>query len=248
MAGPDDRSPISYDVDPRELRDGREGAVGQGLARSRGRRTSTGSSPSTTRCARSSSAPSACSARSARGSRPRVPTCATCRRSCDSTRGLLMVARHADKLPEHRAILQEGPRREHGAGARAVVARGGARRAPAHAAVGARARVPRDARPARHADDARRRRSRSTSRTCSMVNGQPRGQGDAAVVPHLRVLGAGAAGDLDPVRVHARRPAGRPADRRQAARRSRGAARGGGVRGRAAVGGPQAARRAVSGG
>ena len=24
------------------------------------------------------------------------------------TRGLLMVARHADKLPEHRAVLQEG--------------------------------------------------------------------------------------------------------------------------------------------
>src|SRR5262249_27127222 len=58
-----------------------------------------------------------------------------------------------------------------------------------------------------------------------------------ALVPHLRVLGAGPAGNLDPVWLHLPGAAGGPADRGAPPRRGRGAARGGGLRGGAALGG-----------
>jgi amidase len=107
MAGPDDRSPISYDVDPREL-------------------TAAGTKPSVkdwtiawstdlgglvpvddeVRAVFESAMPvfgdlharmaSAC------------PDMRDVPEIVRLTRGLLMVARHADKLPDHRAILQEG--------------------------------------------------------------------------------------------------------------------------------------------
>ena len=107
MAGPDDRSPISYDVDVREfvsavkapavkgmriawstdlgglvpvddeVRGVFERAVG--VFRSIGARLDAG-----------------------------CPDFADVPEIVRTTRGLLMVARHADKLPEHRAVLQEG--------------------------------------------------------------------------------------------------------------------------------------------
>ncbi len=107
MAGADDRSPLSYDVDPRdfikavkgpsmrgcrvawtsdlgglmtidhEVRDVFERAVG--VFRSGGARVEEG-------CPDMSDVPEI----------------------VRLTRGLLMVARHADKLPEHRAVLQDG--------------------------------------------------------------------------------------------------------------------------------------------
>jgi len=107
MAGADDRSPLSYDVDPRdfikavkgpsmrgcrvawtsdlgglmtidhEVRAVFEGAVG--VFRSGGARVEEG-------CPDMSDVPEI----------------------VRLTRGLLMVARHADKLPEHRAVLQDG--------------------------------------------------------------------------------------------------------------------------------------------
>ena len=122
-----------------------------------------------------------------------------------------------------------GAGREHRAGPGAHLRRGGTRRAPAHAAVAAGAGLSSRPRSLAHADlghaavsrraAARRRDQRPTGR-----------QGDAAVVSHLRVLGARPAGDLDPVRLHERGAAGGPADRRQAPRRGGRAAGGRGVR------------------
>ena len=59
------------------------------------------------------------------------------------TRGFLMVARHADKLPEHRAVLQPGLVENTEQGLALSPARHRRRRAPTHAPVAARARVPR---------------------------------------------------------------------------------------------------------
>src|SRR5262249_62307197 len=63
-----------------------------------------------------------------------------------------------------------------------------------------------------------------------------------ALLSHLRVLGARAAGDLDPVWLHAAGVAGGPADRGAPPRRGGGAARGGGLRGGAALGRPSPPR------
>src|SRR5439155_7360920 len=66
----------------------------------------------------------------------------------------------------------------------------------------------------------------------------------AALLSHVRVLGARPAGHFDPVRLHEPGPAGGPADRRPSSRRSGRAAGGGGLRGGAAVGGARPADRA----
>jgi amidase len=107
MAGPDDRAPISYDVDPRELvnavkrasmkdarvawtpdlgglvrvdRQVREAFAGAvGVFRSAGARVEEG-----------------------------CPDMSDIPEIVRTTRGLLMVARHADKLDAHRAVLQAG--------------------------------------------------------------------------------------------------------------------------------------------
>ena len=107
MAGPDDRAPISYDVDPREL-------------------TLAGTSPSIKGWTVAWSADlgglvpvddevravfeEAVSAFRELRARPvsACPDMGTVPDIVRFTRGFLMVARHADKLPEHRAILQEG--------------------------------------------------------------------------------------------------------------------------------------------
>ena len=63
---------------------------------------------------------------------------------------------------------------------------------------------------------------------------------------HLSVQSVRAAGRLGPVRVHARRPAGRPAHRVEGAARDRHPARRRGLRGGAAVGRPEAAARGAT--
>jgi amidase len=107
MAGPDDRSPISYDVDPREL-------------------TAAGTKPSIKgwRIAWSADlgglvpvhdevravferATGVFGSLNARVEHA-CPDMSDVPEIVRLTRALLMVARHADKLPEHRAILQEG--------------------------------------------------------------------------------------------------------------------------------------------
>ena len=108
MAGPDDRAPLSYAVDAREFTRAVRDAVGEGLARSPGRPTSAGWWRSTTRCARC--ARRAAGAFRSLGARVEAacPDMADVPEIVRLSRALLMVARHADKLSEHRAVLQEG--------------------------------------------------------------------------------------------------------------------------------------------
>lgn len=107
MAGPDDRSPISYDVDTRELLTAARASSVKGW-RIAWTSDLGGLVPvddevravfeRTVGVFRSLSArvESAC------------PDMRDVPEIVRLTRGLLMVARHADKLPEHRAVLQEG--------------------------------------------------------------------------------------------------------------------------------------------
>jgi amidase len=107
MAGPDDRSPISYDVDTRELLAAPKARAVKGM-RIAWSTDLNGLVPvdddvrrvfeNAVRVFRSIGArlDAAC------------PDFGDVPEIVRTTRGLLMVARHADKLPEHRAVLQEG--------------------------------------------------------------------------------------------------------------------------------------------
>ena len=107
MAGPDDRSPISYDVDPREFTaaGARASVKGWTIAWS----TDLGGLVPVDDEVRLVFEQAVAVFGNLRA---RVvnecPDMSDVPEIVRSTRGLLMVARHADKLPEHRAILQEG--------------------------------------------------------------------------------------------------------------------------------------------
>jgi amidase len=107
MAGLDDRSPISYDVDPREL------ANAAKAPSVKGRRvawTSDLGGLMTIDDEVRAVFERAVSVFRAAGARVEhaCPDMSDVPEIVRLTRGLLMVARHADKLPEHRAILQDG--------------------------------------------------------------------------------------------------------------------------------------------
>jgi amidase len=107
MAGPDDRSPISYDVDPRELTAAptRASVKGWRIAWS----TDLGGLVPIDDGVRAvfERAVGMFDSLKARLENA-CPDMSDVPEIVRLTRGLLMVARHADKLPEHRAILQDG--------------------------------------------------------------------------------------------------------------------------------------------
>jgi len=150
------------------------------------------------------------------------------------TRGLLMVARHADKLPEHRAVLQEGlvENTEQGLALTSRdVARGELLRTRQWQRV-------------REFLATRDLLITPTSATPPFpienphpveINGRPVGR--MLQRSYLTYAFSG---------LHEPGAPGRPADRRPAPRRSRGAARGRGLRGGAPVGGPYPADRAAA--
>ena len=107
MAGADDRSPISYEVDPRELA---KAAKTPSVRGSRVAWTSDLGGLMTIDEEVRSVFESAMSAFRSAGARVEEasPDLSEVPEIVRLTRGLLMVARHADKLPEHRAVLQEG--------------------------------------------------------------------------------------------------------------------------------------------
>ena len=107
MAGPDDRSPISYDVDTRELLSAVKAPSVKGW-RIAWSTDFNGLVPVDTEVReifeRAVGVFRTLNARMELAS----PDMRHVPEIVRTTRGLLMVARHADKLPEHRAILQEG--------------------------------------------------------------------------------------------------------------------------------------------
>jgi amidase len=107
MAGPDDRSPISYDVDTRQLvAAAKEPSVkGWTIASA----PDLGGLMTIDDEVRAVFEGAVAAFRSA-GARMEAacPDVSDVPEIVRLTRGLLMVARHADKLPEHRAVLQEG--------------------------------------------------------------------------------------------------------------------------------------------
>ena len=107
MAGLDDRSPISYDVDPRELANAAKAPSVKGW---RVAWTSDLGGLMTIDDEVRAVFERAVSVFRAAGARVEQasPDMSDVPEIVRLTRGLLMVARHADKLPEHRAILQDG--------------------------------------------------------------------------------------------------------------------------------------------
>jgi amidase len=107
MAGPDDRSPISYDVDTREIATAAKAPSVKGWRI--GWTSDLGGLVPLDDDVRAVFERAVSVLRSL-GARmdASCPDMASVPEIVRSTRGLLMVARHADKLPEHRAILQEG--------------------------------------------------------------------------------------------------------------------------------------------
>jgi amidase len=107
MAGPDDRSPISYDVDTRELLAATKAPSVKGwrIAWS----ADLGGLATVDDDVRAvvERAIGVFRSLGARVERA-APDMSDVPEIVRTSRGLLMVARHADKLPEHRAILQEG--------------------------------------------------------------------------------------------------------------------------------------------
>jgi amidase len=241
MAGADDRSPISYDADTREFAKAVKAPAVKGW-----RIAWTPDLGGLVQVDREVGAvfEGAVGAFRSLGARMEVasPDMSDVPEIVRLSRGLLMVARHADKLPEHRAVLQEGL--VHRAGTRPVPARDRQGRDPAHPAVAARAGVPADSRSLDH-PDLRHAALPAGAAARAPDRRAARGQGDAAVVPDLRVLGARVAGDLHPLRLHERRPPGRAPDRGQAPRRGGGAARGRRLRGGPALGGRATAGRRI---
>jgi amidase len=107
MAGPDDRSPLSYDVDPRELARAPRGASVKGW---RIAWTSDLGGLVTIDDEVRAVFERAIHVFRDAGARldAACPDLSDVPEIVRLTRGLLMVARHADKLPEHRAVLQDG--------------------------------------------------------------------------------------------------------------------------------------------
>jgi len=107
MAGPDDRSPISYDVDQRELANAAKAPSVKGW---RVAWTSALGGLMTIDDEVRAVFERAVAVFRAAGARVEqaCPDMSDVPEIVRLTRGLLMVARHADKLPEHRAILQDG--------------------------------------------------------------------------------------------------------------------------------------------
>jgi amidase len=107
MAGPDDRSPISYDVDQRELANAAKAPSVKGW---RIAWTSDLGGLMTIDDEVRAVFERAVPVFRAAGARVEhaCPDMSDVPEIVRFTRGLLMVARHADKLPEHRAILQDG--------------------------------------------------------------------------------------------------------------------------------------------
>ena len=107
MAGPDDRSPISYDVDQRELANAAKAPSVKGW---RVAWTSDLGGLMTIDDEVRAVFERAVPVFRAAGARVEhaCPDMSDVPEIVRFTRGLLMVARHADKLPEHRAILQDG--------------------------------------------------------------------------------------------------------------------------------------------
>ena len=107
MAGPDDRSPISYDVDQRELANAAKAPSIKGW---RIAWTSDLGGLMTIDDEVRAVFERAVPVFRAAGARVEhaCPDMSDVPEIVRFTRGLLMVARHADKLPEHRAILQDG--------------------------------------------------------------------------------------------------------------------------------------------
>jgi amidase len=107
MAGPDDRSPISYEVDTRQLASAAKAPSVKGwrIAWT----TDLGGLVPVDDDVRAVFERATTVFRSL-GARLEAacPDMASVPEIVRTSRGLLMVARHADKLPEHRAILQEG--------------------------------------------------------------------------------------------------------------------------------------------
>jgi len=107
MAGPDDRSPISYDVDTREFLASVKGPSVKGW-RIAWTPDLDGLVPVDDEVRaiveRAAAVFRSLAARVERA----CPDMTDVPEIVRTSRGLLMVARHADKLPEHRAILQEG--------------------------------------------------------------------------------------------------------------------------------------------
>src|SRR5262245_56511570 len=141
-----------------------------------------------------------------------------------------MVARHADKLPEHRAVLQQGLARTS-----REVARGALLRTSQWQRV-------------REFLTTRDLLVTPTSATPPFpidqpveINGHPVGRmlQRSYLTYAFSVLGLPAISI--PVRLHQAGAPGRPADRGASPRRGGGAARGGGLRGGAALGGPHPA-------
>ena len=107
MAGADDRSPISYDVDARELRNAVKAPSVKGLKI--GATADLGGLMTIDDEVRGVFDDAVSAFRSARARVEQAsPDLSDIPEIVRLTRGLLMVARHADKLPEHRAVLQEG--------------------------------------------------------------------------------------------------------------------------------------------
>ena len=107
MAGPDDRSPISYDVDTRELLAAVKAPSVKGW-RIAWTADFDGLVPVDDEV-RAVFEHAVGVFRTLRARvEPATPDMRHVPEIVRTTRGLLMVARHADKLPEHRAILQEG--------------------------------------------------------------------------------------------------------------------------------------------
>ena len=107
MAGPDDRSPISYDVDQRELANAAKAPSVKGW---RVAWTSDLGGLMTIDDEVGAVFERAVAVFRAAGAKVEqaCPDMSDVPEIVRLTRGLLMVARHADKLPEHRAVLQDG--------------------------------------------------------------------------------------------------------------------------------------------
>jgi amidase len=107
MAGPDDRSPISYEIDPREFT-----AAGKNASVKAWRVAWTPDLGGLVQVDDEVRAVFERAVAVFRAMQARVEAASPDMRDVPEivrlTRGLLMVARHADKLPEHRAVLQEG--------------------------------------------------------------------------------------------------------------------------------------------
>ena len=107
MAGPDDRSPISYEVDPRELTAAVRAPSVKGWHIAWTADLG-GLVPVDDEIRAALERAVAVFGRLRARMEAATPDFGDVPEIVRLTRGLLMVARHADKLPEHRAILQEG--------------------------------------------------------------------------------------------------------------------------------------------